>query len=99
MNCGESGGDVLAYEMKLYGTDFIKAAKALGAWVDDGKAPVNIKPTALSPRQALSVMGFEATLVAIEAARLANGAIPSADDLKRLLKSANRITRLVEDFE
>ena len=33
MNCGESGGDVLAYEMKITGKEFVEAAKAIGAWV------------------------------------------------------------------
>ena len=95
MNCGEGGGDVLAYEMKLTGAEFVEAAKAIGAWVDDGKAPVNQKPTPLPPRAALSVMGHEATLVAIEAARIAKGVVPTKDDLDRLLLAAGRITALV----
>jgi hypothetical protein len=32
--CGASGGDVLAFHMRLTGMDFIDAAKALGAWRD-----------------------------------------------------------------
>lgn len=98
MNCGESGGDVLAYERKFHGTEFVDACKAIGAWVDDGRTPVSVKPTPLSPRQALSVMGHEATLVAIEAARIAKGVIPTQSDLDRVLIAANRITALVEDF-
>jgi len=30
--CGAHGGDVLAFEMLLSGTDFKTAARALGAW-------------------------------------------------------------------
>jgi hypothetical protein len=98
MNCGEGGGDVLAYEMKFYGTEFVDAAKAIGCWVDDGRAPVSVKPTPLSPRQALTVMEFEATLVAVAAGNVASGVSLTADDLKRLFKSANRIARIAEDF-
>jgi len=98
MNCGEGGGDVLAYEMKFHGSDFVEACRAIGTWLDDGRAPISVKPTTLTPRQALSVMGHEATLVAIEAARIAKGVTPSQSDLNRVLTAANRIATLVEDF-
>ena len=62
MSCGEKGGDVLAYEIKDGGREFVDAAKALGCWVDDGRPQVQTKPTPLSPRLALSVMAFESTL-------------------------------------
>ena len=32
MVCGEKGGDVVAFQQKKYGQDFIEAAKSLGAW-------------------------------------------------------------------
>lgn len=35
MACGEHGGDVLAFHMRLHGLDFITAAKELGAWEDE----------------------------------------------------------------
>ena len=34
MNCGEAGGDILAYVMKLHGWEFMEAAERLGAAVD-----------------------------------------------------------------
>jgi len=37
MNCGARGGDVLAYHMAESGLEFVEAAKALGAWIEDGK--------------------------------------------------------------
>lgn len=37
MSCGQKGGDVLAYEMKVTGADFVDAARALGAWIDDDR--------------------------------------------------------------
>ena len=99
MNCGEKGGDVLAYHMATHGLEFVDAAKALGAWVDDGRPVQQHKPAPLPPRAALQVIGFEASLAAIAAANIANGVALSGVDLSRLLTAANRITRLVEAYE
>ena len=98
MNCGARGGDVLAYHMAESGLEFVEAAKALGAWVADGKPHKPQKPTALSPRAALEVLDFEATLVAVAAGNLAKGLILRDADRKRLLICAGRINRVVEDF-
>ena len=99
MSCGVKGGDVLAYEIQRHGTDFVAAAKALGAWVDDGRAPISTKPTPLSPRQALSVMAFESTLAAVAAGNIAYGLTLTDADRARLMVAANRINRLVEAFK
>jgi hypothetical protein len=99
MSCGEKGGDVLAYEIKVSGAEFHVAAKSIGAWVDDGKPQQIHKPTPLSPRQALSVLAFESTLTAIAAANVAHGYALTQIDLERLLTAANRINRLVEAFQ
>ena len=98
MSCGEKGGDVLAYEIAASGRDFVDAAKALGCWVDDGRPPVQTKPTPLSPRLALSVMAFESTLAAVAAGNVANGVMLTDADRARLMVAANRINRLVEAF-
>lgn len=98
MSCGEKGGDVLAYEIKDSGREFVDAAKALSCWVDDGRPPVATKPTPLSPRLALSVMAFESTLTALAAGNVANGMTLSDTDRARLMLAANRINRLVEAF-
>lgn len=98
MSCGEKGGDVLGYEIKHSGRDFVEAARALGCWVDDGQSPKATKPTPLSPRLALSVMAFESTLAAVAAGNLANGVTLTAADRARLMVAANRINRLVEAF-
>lgn len=98
MSCGAKGGDVLSYEMQSNGSEFIDAAKALGCWVDDGRLPATTKPTPLSPRQALSVMAFEANLTAVAAGNVANGMILPDADRARLMVAANRINRLVEAF-
>lgn len=98
MSCGEKGGDVLAYEIAASGRDFVDAAKALGCWVDDGRPPVQTKPTPLSPRLALSVMAFESTLTAVAAGNVANGVTLTDADRARLMVAANRINRLVEAY-
>lgn len=99
MNCGEKGGDVLAYEIKRSGCGFVDAAKALGCWVEDGRPHQQTKPTPLSPRLALSVMAFESTLAAVAAGNVANGVVLTCADRARLMVAANRINRLVEAFE
>lgn len=98
MSCSAKGGDVLAYFMHSHGTDFISSAKALGAWVDDGRPHPQSKPTALPPRQALEVLSFEATLVAVAAANLAHGVALGDADLARLLACAGRIGRIAKEF-
>ena len=99
MSCGEKGGDVLAYEMAATGGDFMDAAKALGAWVDDGQMPVQQKPSPLSARQALSVLTYEANLAAVAAGNVAHGTLLGAADLARLLVASRRISQIAEAFE
>lgn len=98
MACDAKGGDVLAYEMQAQGLEFMEAAKALGAWIDDGKPVPQHKPAPLSPRQALQVLATEANLAAIAAGNVARGVAMSDLDLARLMTASNRITRLVEAF-
>ena len=98
MSCGEKGGDVLAYEIKDGRREIVDAAKALGCWVDDGRPQLQSKPTPLSPRQALSVMAFESTLIALAAGNVSNGVMLTDADRARLMVAANRIVRLVEAF-
>lgn len=98
MSCGEKGGDVLAYEIASTGADFVAAAKAVGAWVDDGRPHTPQKPTPLSPRAALSAMALECTLAAISAGNLAKGVVLTDADRSRLMMAAGRINRMVEAF-
>lgn len=98
MACGEKGGDVLAYEIASTGADFVDACKALGAWVDDGKPHAPQKPAPLSPRAALSVLAFEATLTALAAGNIANGVNLTDADRARLLRAAGRINKIAEVF-
>ena len=99
MACGEKGGDVLAYEMKSTGAEFVDAAKAIGAWVDDGKPQTQQKPTPLPPRAALAALAFEATLTAVAAGNIAYGVNLSDLDRARVLKAAHRINLLMEAYQ
>jgi hypothetical protein len=98
MACDAKGGDVLAYEMQSTGAEFVPAAKALGAWVDDGRAPTQTKPTALSPRAALEVLTFEALVVAMAAGNVSKGIALSDDDRQRVMVAAGRIQHIAGGF-
>ncbi len=99
MSCGVKGGDVLAYELAITGADFIEGAKAVGAWVDDGRRHAPQKPTPLSPRDALSAMAFECTLAAVAAGNVAHGVALNDIDRHRLMKAAGRINLIVGAFK
>lgn len=97
MNCAAKGGDVLAYQMAAHGVDFVTAAKALGAWIDDGK-PAPTRPTPIPARDGLEILKREANLIAVAGANVANGVQLKKADLDRVLKAAGRINTLVEVF-
>jgi hypothetical protein len=99
MSCDESGGDVLAYHMKLHGMEFVEAAKDLGAWVDDGKPEVQRKPTALSPLRAIQVLATESNLIAIAGHNVHNGVDLTEEDLHRVRVAARRIDQIQRDFK
>ncbi|HMN20576.1 MAG TPA: hypothetical protein PKA16_04195 [Ottowia sp.] len=95
--CGARGGDVLAYEMASAGRDFATAAKALGAWIEDGK-PAPIRPTPISARDALGLLADEADLIALAGARVGRGAALNDEDRARVLTAAGRVRRIRELF-
>lgn len=98
MACDAKGGDILSYHMAVTGLEFVDAAKALGAWVEDGKLHHQHKPTPLSPRQALQVMAVECNLVAVAAGNVAHGIALTQLDLARVMQAGSRIARLTEVF-
>ncbi len=89
--CGARGGDVLAHFMAEHGIDFVTAAKALGAWRDDGKPAKPHRPTPLPASQAIQVLAFESTLTAVAAGNIANGNPLTEIDRARLNVAAQRI--------
>lgn len=98
MNCGAKGGDVLAYHMAAHGLDFITAAKALGAWHDDGKPSKPQRPKPIPATAAIQVLAFESNLAAVAAGNLAQGVTLTDNDRARLLVAARRIQHVAEVF-
>lgn len=96
--CGAKGGDVLAYHMQAHGLEFIDAAKALGAWHDDGKPSRPHRPKPLPASDAIQVLAFEATLTAIAAGNISNGIHLSDNDRARLYVAAQRIQAILGAF-
>jgi len=95
MACGEKGGDVLAFHMKLHGLDFITAARELGALTDDGKpytGPTRRKR--LSERDALTLLYEDSLFVCLAAGNLAN-AVPLTDQDRQDLWRAHERVYLV----
>ena len=99
MSCGEKGGDVLAHHMAAHGLEFIDAAKALGAWVDDGQPHREHKPKPLPAGDALQVLAFEATLIAVAGGNVARGITLTTQDLERVLQATGRINLIAGAYQ
>lgn len=93
--CGARGGDVLAYHMQRHGVDFVEAARALGAWADDGAPPP--RPRAFSARDALSVIEPELLVAQLVISDARAGVIPNESDWSRFLQAAGRIDRIAQE--
>ena len=98
MACPAKGGDILAHHMAEHGVDFVTAAKALGAWQDDGQPARPARPRQLPAASAIEVLQFEVTLTAVAAGNLAHGVQLTDTDRTRLLLAAQRITGILENF-
>jgi hypothetical protein len=98
MACGEKGGDVVAFHMRLHGMEFVEAAQALGAWEktphSGRQAPW--RPLPFRARDGLEVLREEAMLTAVAAGNQANGVVLTDIDRQRLWEAARRIVRIVE---
>lgn len=99
MACGERGGDVLSFHMKRHGLDFIEAAKALGAYRDDGRPDrAETKPRTLSAKLALEVLSFEAFLIVVIMRNTElEGGPPSDEDWDRLMTAVRRIELIADE--
>lgn len=95
MSCGAKGGDVLAYAMQRDGIDFVPAAKALGAWVDDGK-PAPARPRAFSASDALAALHADLHVCAVVVSDARRGALPADDDWREFLAAAGRVITIAE---
>src|SRR6218665_329060 len=97
MACGAKGGDVLAHHMQLTGDDFATAAKALGAWIDDGKGDAH-KTTQLPAKAALEALAHETNLIAVAAGNVGHGVALTDADRSRVITAANRIATVWDAF-
>ncbi|HBK43596.1 MULTISPECIES: hypothetical protein [unclassified Polynucleobacter] len=96
--CGAKGGDVMSYHRAIKAWDFVTACKDLGCWIEDGKVSSKPpRPTPLSPRDALTLIGYESLLVAGFASSMGHNYRLTQSDQKRLLEACGRI-QMIEGF-
>jgi len=94
--CGARGGDVLAYHMAAHGLGFVEAAKALGAYRDDGRDHRGTtRPTPIPARALLEVAAFELTVCTMVLADALNGRLTDAD-FDRFRDAAGRVIHVAE---
>lgn len=109
-NCNEHGGDVLAYFMRWHGAEFMEAAEALGATVDDGRTVQPRRKTTLSASAALALvrLGTEELSYAIHGSDgvpsedrqhliCANYAISEAGSIREIIEEAKFIVNLARE--
>lgn len=99
MNCGVKGGDVLAYAMQRHFEGFVEAARALGAYIEDGKPHRGpSQPATLSARDAMQLAARELLLALLVISDIRSGLIPSDGDWQRFTLSASRLEALAEEY-
>jgi hypothetical protein len=97
MACGAKGGDILAYHQAAYGLGFVDAAKALGAYQEDGKPHHGgTRPSPIPARELLRLVSHEIVVASMVASDLAHGRKVSDLDRERLMTAAGRIGRVSE---
>lgn len=98
MACGEKGGDVLAYTMRMHGLEFVEAARALGAYVEDGKPHRGaVRPAGLSMRDCMAVVSFELLVLGVVVSDLRAGKKPSDTDTVRLWQAIGRVGFVLDE--
>ena len=99
MACGAKGGDVLAYHMQLHGMEFVAAATALGAYVDDGRRYIGkTAATTLPARDAMEVIVHELLVLFVVISDIRGGVIPTDADWQRFVVGAGRVETLAREF-
>lgn len=97
MNCHENGGDVLAFEMRLHGLEFLEAAERLGALRDDGQPALAKRSTTLSAAAALKLVQAETWLIVVTGLSIA-GLIPKQQDRDRLIQACRTVQHVMGEF-
>lgn len=97
-HCGVSGGDVLSYQMRAHGQNFVEAAKSLDAWDGNTRDSRHFRrrPLPFPAREALEILDAEANLVAVAACNIARGVTLSNADMSRVVQAAHRISVIRE---
>jgi CHC2 zinc finger len=99
MACGVKGGDVLAHHMQVHGLEFIEAARALGAYVDDGRPHRGqSKPTTLPARSAIQVVREDVLVCALVAIDASHGKAISNTDRQSVIEAAARVEFVLGEF-
>ncbi len=89
--CGARGGDVLAYHMAAHGLGFVEAARALGAYREDGKPHRGqTRPTAIPARDLLRSVADELQLCVFVLHDVLNGKCTD-NDYDRFRTAASRV--------
>lgn len=97
MACDEHGGDVLAFDMRLGGLEFLDAAERLGALREDGHAVAPRPKTTLSPAAALKLVQAETWLIVVTGLSIA-GLIPKQEDRNRLIEACRVVQHVMGEF-
>ncbi len=94
--CGAHGGDVLAYHRAAHGLGFVEAAKALGAYREDGKGyRGSTKPETIPARDLLRSVAHELMVCAMVLSDFLNGEV-SEDDAERYRVAVARVLYVAE---
>jgi hypothetical protein len=89
--CGARGSDVLAYHRAAHGMGFVDAAKALGAYIEDGAPYAGpTRPTAIPARDLLRSVADELQLCAFVLSDALNGRF-NDNDYDRYRAAASRV--------
>lgn len=90
-DCGARGGNVLDYHRAKHGMGFVEAAKALGAYEDDGKSSTGpTRPTAIPARDLLRSVADELQLCVFVLHDVLNGKC-NDDDYDRFKAATSRV--------
>jgi DNA primase len=99
MACGEKGGDILDFQMKLHGLDFIEAARSLGAYVEDGEPHRGRSTQTTLPAREAMELAAKAMLVAlVVTSDIRRGVIPSGADWLAFLEAAGQVEAIAMEY-
>jgi hypothetical protein len=94
--CGAHGGDVLDYHRAAYGMGFVEAAKALGAYQDNGNPHTgSTRPTSIPARDLLKMVAHELTVITMLISDSLGGRLTDPG-FERYLQASARVIYVAE---